>query len=105
MLPFPDAGAVLASVEAAYNHCTKCVNQILAPNGNGVLPPGWGDPYASNQAVLPAYQFGKCVAEGQLIKAIVNGEEKPTGVQSLCFDAEDKYAKVRLLLAASARPA
>ncbi len=89
---FPDAGAILASSEAAYNHCTQCVNLIL--NGSGILPAGWGDPYNPNQVPIPTYQFGKCVAEGQLIRAIVKGEEKPTGVHSLCFDAEDKYSRV-----------
>lgn len=88
------ACASLFGVEEAYQHCIKCVNLVLAPNGQGVLPQGWGDPYQVNQVPLPAYQFGKCVAEGQLIRAIVRGEEKPTGVQSLCFDAEDKYAGI-----------
>lgn len=88
----PGSGAVLASVPQAYNHCTECVNKILTLNGQGILPTGWGDPYSPTQTPIPAYQFGKCVAEGQLIMAIVNGDERPTGVQSLCFDAQRKYA-------------
>lgn len=88
------ACALLADVKAAYDHCTVCVATILTPEGKGILPDGWGDDFDPEQSHIPSYQFGKCVSEGQLIRAIVKGEEKPTGVQSLCFDAEDKYGSI-----------